>query len=324
MKRARQAAIDAVRTAAVLTTGVQRELGGGAPGKKDKADKSPVTVADFGSQALVCRGLSEAFPDDPVVGEEEAADLSGAEQASFRADVVARVSAALARDASETEVLRWIDRGRGSAGRRFWTVDPVDGTKGFLRGDHYAIALALLEDGQPCLAALGCPHLAGPDGRPGALYVASRGEGTRLLPLHGDDDGVEVSVSAVQRNAEIRIVESFEPGHSDHGWSGRFAAAVGLAADPVRIDSQAKYAVVAGGGAELYLRRPTQRGYVEKIWDHAAGALVVAEAGGRVTDVRGAPLDFSRGRLLSNNLGVVASNATIHDRVLAALESLAD
>ena len=97
---------------------------------------------------------------------------------------------------------------------------------------------------------------------------------------------------------------------------------LGIAVDPVRLDSQAKYAVVAQGQAEIYLRLPTRKDYQEKIWDHAAGSIVVEEAGGRVTDVLGKPLDFSQGRTLANNRGVVASNAAVHDRFLQTLSDL--
>ncbi|NJO20524.1 MAG: 3'(2'),5'-bisphosphate nucleotidase, partial [Spirulinaceae cyanobacterium RM2_2_10] len=75
------------------------------------------------------------------------------------------------------------------------------------------------------------------------------------------------------------------------------------------------------GQAALYLRLPSPKtpDYREKIWDHAAGALVVEEAGGRVTDMHGQPLDFSLGAKLVNNQGIVASNGVIHEQVLAAL-----
>jgi 3'(2'), 5'-bisphosphate nucleotidase len=89
----------------------------------------------------------------------------------------------------------------------------------------------------------------------------------------------------------------------------------------VRLDSQAKYGVVARGDAAIYLRIPSpkQPDYREKIWDHAAGALIVEEAGGRVTDALGADLDFSRGRRLENNRGIVASNGYLHAAVLDAV-----
>ncbi len=79
---------------------------------------------------------------------------------------------------------------------------------------------------------------------------------------------------------------------------------------------------VARGEAELYLRMPRSADHVEKSWDHAAGALVVTEAGGRVTDLAGRALDFTRGRELTANRGIVATNGLVHADVLAAVASL--
>ena len=69
------------------------------------------------------------------------------------------------------------------------------------------------------------------------------------------------------------------------------------------------------------MRLPTRADYREKIWDHAAGALIIEQAGGRVTDIDGNPLDFTQGRELKNNHGIVATNGPIHDAVLAAVAS---
>jgi HAL2 family 3'(2'),5'-bisphosphate nucleotidase len=115
--------------------------------------------------------------------------------------------------------------------------------------------------------------------------------------------------------------ESVEAAHSSHGDAAEVARILGVTAPPLRLDSQAKYACVARGEASIYLRLPTRKDYQEKIWDHAAGAVVIEEAGGRVSDCRGAPLDFSRGRTLANNVGVVATNTALQERVLAAVQS---
>jgi 3'(2'), 5'-bisphosphate nucleotidase len=99
---------------------------------------------------------------------------------------------------------------------------------------------------------------------------------------------------------------------------------LGLSGDVVRMDSQAKYAAVARGQAEIYLRSPNPRtpDYRECIWDHAAGWLVVEEAGGTVTDVYGRALDWTHGRRLAQNIGVLATNGILHETVLQALASL--
>jgi 3'(2'), 5'-bisphosphate nucleotidase len=88
------------------------------------------------------------------------------------------------------------------------------------------------------------------------------------------------------------------------------------------MDSQAKYGIVARGEAILYLRvpSPSEPEYREKIWDHAAGFLIAEEAGGKVTDIRGDPLDFSSGVKMEKNHGILVSNGILHDRVLKALK----
>lgn len=86
------------------------------------------------------------------------------------------------------------------------------------------------------------------------------------------------------------------------------------------MDSQAKYASIARADGDIYLRLPVGDGsYTEKIWDHAAGSLLVEEAGGIVSDAKGRPLDFSIGRTLQNNKGVVAAHKNVHGKVIEAV-----
>jgi len=92
-----------------------------------------------------------------------------------------------------------------------------------------------------------------------------------------------------------------------------------VTAPPLRIDSQCKYGVVARGDVSIYLRLPPRATYEDKIWDHAAGSIVLKEAGGEVTDVYGRPLDFSLGRTLRKTVGILATNGKLHTRVLAAV-----
>ena len=97
---------------------------------------------------------------------------------------------------------------------------------------------------------------------------------------------------------------------------------MGIIKEPVRIDSQCKYAVVARGDASIYLRLPTRPGYQEKIWDHGAGVMVIEEAGGRVSDIFGEKLDFSIGRTLANNKGVVVTSGKLHNDVVSAIQKI--
>jgi 3'(2'), 5'-bisphosphate nucleotidase len=321
--REKQIAVEAVTVAAKLCTTVQAELV--QVGSLQKGDRSPVTVADFGSQAVVCRHLRAAFPADVIVAEEDSAQLRQPENSERLHQVHYFVRQIPAHGhASPDDICRWIDAGNGRVTERFWTLDPIDGTKGFLRSEQYAIALALIENGQVQVAALACPALPldlnQPDGATGVVFVAVRGQGAQMAAL-GSADFQPVQVVAATDSARLRFVESVEAGHGDQPLQKAIAAAAGITAPSLRMDSQVKYGAVARGDAALYLRLPSPKSpnYREKIWDHAAGSLIIDEAGGRVTDMHGQPLDFAGDYKMNDNRGVVASSGQIHDAVLAAL-----
>jgi 3'(2'), 5'-bisphosphate nucleotidase len=322
LQREREVAIAAVLLACRLCEAVRSSF---EPANAiTKEDHSPVTVADFGAQAVISHALHVAFPADPLVAEEETSDLQTPERAPLRAAVVAQVTRILPH-LDEAAVLAAIAGGGYTGGRqgRFWTLDPVDGTKGFLRGGQYAIALALIEQGEVILSVLGCPNLprtaAVPDSPRGCLFIAMREQGAAMRGL---DDPAEqaIRVDAIADPTQAIFCESVEAAHSSHAGAARIAARLGVIAPPVRMDSQCKYAVLARGDASIYLRLPTNPAYREKIWDHAAGALLIDEAGGTVTDLNGNPLDFGQGRTFAPNTGIVATNGRLHTQVLHAVE----
>lgn len=314
-----EVALAAVREAAVLCQRVRERLEAGHA--MEKSDRSPVTVADFGSQALICRRLAEVFPADVIVAEEDAADLARPEHNGLMGAVRAQVGLC-GYTAGDDEIQDWINLGNGKVDDRYWTIDPIDGTKGFLRNDQYAVALALVVEGAVVVAALACPAYETEGGR-GATFLAIKGEGVSSVSTSGERDRVEVTTE--RSPASWRFVESVESSHGNPDLQSSVARAVEIEAPSLRMDSQAKYAAVARGDAVLYLRLPPAeaRGYAEKIWDHAAGSLIVEEAGGRVTDMHGAPLDFRSDERMRGNQGVVVSNTKIHDQVVGALAELA-
>ncbi|RKP08442.1 hypothetical protein THASP1DRAFT_34674 [Thamnocephalis sphaerospora] len=334
--RERTVALDAVRRAMLVCSRVQHQLA--ASDTKVKQDASPVTVADYAAQAVINTVLADAFPQVRIVGEEDTAGLRRSEDqaaAHLRERITTLANSVLDRPRTSDEVnlnlLDAIDRGSYQGGRegQHWTLDPVDGTKGFLRGGQYAVCLALIENGAVRLGVLGCPNLPTSAGHfdpaRDVMFVAVRGEGAYQRTA---DDPTEHRVqlrSLPKTNGKIdfaaaRLCESWEAGHSNQGLNARIASALGLRGQPARLDSQCKYGVVARGEADLYLRLPVRADYVEKIWDHAAGALLVEEAGARVTDADGQPLDFGRGRLLSGNRGIVVAHHEAHEQVLEAVQ----
>jgi len=318
-------AISAVREAAQLVRRVQKEL---VTPAITKDDRSPVTVADFAAQALVGKRLAETFPKMGFVGEESADTLRTSEGQETLKQVTHFVRQVLP-DATPEDICKWIDRGTGEPTDTFWTLDPVDGTKGFLRGDQYAVALGYLKDGKVRVGALGCPELAGgvkpAKGGLGSLVVARRDNGTWVSTLedNGDkDDWKPLRVSGCTDPAQARLLRSVEKAHTNTSSIGKLMARLGIEANPVPMDSQAKNAVLAAGGGDVNLRllSPTRLDYREKIWDQAAGSIVIEEAGGRVTDLNGRPLDFSQGRTLAKNRGVLGTNGHLHDAMLDGLK----
>ena len=317
-------AIEAVSVAASVCRNIQSRISGDV---LQKEDRSPVTVADFASQAVVCRALQMAFPQIPVVAEEDSVELRRSENSPLLKRIQRELESVGVSGSMES-ICRWIDHGNGKAdGSRYWTLDPIDGTKGFLRGGQYAVSLALLDEGEIELAVLGCPNLprgesSGPievSDDAGVLMFAVKGQGAFQKPLAGDVDATRIHVSATDDPTQAKLCESVESKHTAHSVSAKIAVSLGISADPVRIDSQAKYAIVARGEADIYLRLPTKPGYVEKIWDHAGGVLVVQEAGGRITDIDGKPLDWIHGDGLHANRGVVVTNGKLHEVVLSAV-----
>lgn len=316
-------AVEAVREASLLARQIQREMVGEAI---TKDDRSPVTVADFAVQAVVARRLAEHLSGATLIGEEHAEALL-LEEGIPALEQVTRFARQAIPDATPEEVTGLIDRGAGDPPATFWTLDPIDGTKGFLRREQYAVALALVRDGRVEIGVLGCPELAGARraaiGGPGSLVLAIRGEGARAQALDGGEwEALRVSSRNDPRQA--RILRSVEKAHTNTDEIAQLATSLGVAAPSVGMDSQAKYAVLGAGEGDVLLRllSPSRPDYREKIWDQAAGSIVVTEAGGRISDLDGRELDFSRGRSLARNRGILATNGHLHEALLEGLRTI--
>lgn len=315
---------EAVLQASVVCRAVQARIGEVRAITKD--DNSPVTVADFAAQAVVAHVLGQRLGSFVLVGEESSdflRDSANGAQLSAALDA-ARV---VWPDVTRERFLLALEQGHGEPTLDgFWTLDPVDGTKGFLRGEQYAVALAYVERGVPVIGAMGCPNLPAsfdkPLGKPdarGTVYSCVRGGG--VFESVAELGAAPRKITRVVRGAAtpLRVTASVEKAHSNISATDQVAALVSPKFELVQVDSQCKYAVVARGQADLYLRLPTKKGYVERIWDHAAGALVASESGCVVSDVFGKPLDFGHGRGLEKNAGIVCCERAIHAAVIDAV-----
>lgn len=361
-------AIKAVRKACMVTMKLQPNH---SPAKdkdgaistltKEQADNSPVTVGDFAAQAIVLGHLSQAFPTDRFIAEESSGHLTA--NPGLLEEVL---EAAKDHIASTEELCRCIDLGQSynadgtiEQGQtdRIWTCDPIDGTKGFIRGKldggQYAVCLAKLENGVPTIGVLGCPNLpcdvdstdyewaereTEDNNRKsrGCIFVASKGGGCYQLPLF-PDGSIQGPLKATPNDgsstkvADARFCCGVESGFGDYkGQQARIAKILhgqsacddkGEIVNARRMDSQAKHGVLARGGAEIFVRLP-KPGYVEWIWDHAAGFVVIEEAGGRLTDIDGQRINFSLGAKLSPSVRGIAATpgGVFHDRLLSAFK----
>ncbi len=322
-------ALEAVRQGAAIARFVQSELDRVRQITKD--DKSPVTVADFAVQAVVALILNERLGLSLIAGEEHTAALRTSSQSHVLEAVVDAVRR-FRPGISESDALHAIDAcNHDATARAYWTLDPVDGTKGFLRGQQYAIALAYIEHGEVTLGVMGCPNLPIDHSASleeadahGCMYAAQRGHGAQELSFAGGRESRSSRIHSIPFSTPraIRVCESVESSHSKQDDTARILSELGQATPPARLDSQCKYAVVARGQADAYMRLPTGKVYVEKIWDHAAGMLIAQEAGAIVSDIHGMPLDFSHGRRLEKNRGIICAAHGLHDRIIGIINRL--
>jgi 3'(2'), 5'-bisphosphate nucleotidase len=311
--------LQSVDRAAQLARSIQQH----APRAHEKHDKTPLTVADLAVQTVVARALEQASPEDALVAEEDASALSG-EGGRDLAEQALTFARALLPELTHSDLVRLLSKGAGSCStNRYWTLDPVDGTEGFLRAGHYVVSLALIEDYRPTIAMLGCPTLGanGLDGHGGGLVmIARRGSGAWIRPM-GTTGFERVRVSEVCALRDARMLRSLAESHIDVDRTRHLMRAAGIERPPILMDSQAKHVAIAAGHADLLVRIPASANYREYIWDHAAGALVIEEAGGCLTDLDGRPLDFHTGRRFERNRGIVAANRHLHPLVLEVLRT---
>jgi 3'(2'), 5'-bisphosphate nucleotidase len=325
-----------------------------------KDDATPVTIADFGAQALIMASLRDAFPGDGFVGEEDAEVLRGDEKLRAQVfDLAVKASndfaeneranadaystdVRLASLKSEDEMLELLDlAGSGKAGSRgrFWVMDPVDGTATFLKGQQYAVSLALIEDGKEVLGVLCYPNLSLEHGvvsetttdrhGSGVMLSTLRGEGTlyRKLPseYHLGGHGEQLDrFSAPANLTDLRFVDCLASKSSRLDIAEGLAKQIGALPFPgVDIwSSHVRYAaLIIGEGVEkhIMIRVPVgkkgdpSRAY---IWDHAGSQLMYTERGGKITDLEGKDIDFGAGRTLAANWGLVAAPEAVHGEIL--------
>jgi 3'(2'),5'-bisphosphate nucleotidase len=237
------------------------KLRGGELGVEMKPGDEPVTVADRSASDLIVARLAAEFPGDPIISEE--------------APAIALVP------------------------ERMWLVDPIDGTKDFIRGsDGFSVMIGLVVAGRPAVGVVHQPATprtfwASPDG----AFV----------------DGRPLAVSDVSDAGAARLVASASHRTAD---IDRVKQTLGIADEQNVGSVGVKLCLIAMGARDLYVN-PTAK---TKVWDTCAPEAILARAGGRLTDLFGTPVDYERE--LRQRRGLVGSNGHVHDEVVAKLAPL--
>lgn len=311
---------DAVRQAAVLCQHVQQKHIVHRAAISNKAGAEPVTIADYGAQALICRAIQQHFPADSIIAEEGGEQFATLVTPEDQAEIAHLMSIVLGEPVHIDQIIAWLDYGRNLDSARTWLIDPIDGTKGFIALRHYAIAVGLLENHRVIGGVMGAPGYEAING--GALFHAWEGCAW-VQALNG---GPVQRLFSSQRTdpSSVIVAQSVEKAHSSQDAMARVRQAAGLESAQIMVlDSQEKYALVAAGDADLYMRLPhMDKPFPHRVWDHAAGQALVEAAGGIVTDVDSSPLDYSHGAILEQNRGMIVANAALHPQIIAAIAGL--
>ncbi|KAJ6935344.1 hypothetical protein NC652_010378 [Populus alba x Populus x berolinensis] len=358
-----EAAVDVVERACRICVDVKKSLYSSEGRIVEKNDNTPVTVADFGVQALVSLELSKVFPSIPLVAEEDSDFVRSNNLVDSVVSVVTDKASSNDKPLTNADVLEAIDRGGKNAivyGTRpatYWVLDPIDGTKGFLKGSEalYVVGLALVVEGDIVLGVMGCPNwkeassynstidVQGSESVPsrsGILMVAHVGCGTwarQLSDLMGVSakvpngwtrcfvDGCHIvpkarfCISDSQTWESVPLSAFFSATSDADGVSDKEILLL-----PTCCGSLCKYLMVASGRASVFiLRARAQR--IIKVWDHAVGIICVHEAGGKVTDWKGSDIDLAADqverRIVFPSMGVLVTNGTIHNQILEMISS---
>lgn len=315
--------IQAVRQATILCREVQHySLRSMNKINQEIEDTEPVTLADYGSQAIICHALSQHFPNDAVLSEEAGHQFLELTTDKQKAEIINLLTTVLDINVTKDDIVRWLDQGTNNPATRTWVIDPIDGTKGFVAMRHYAIGVGIVEDGKPTGAIISTPGygdgVSGDDDEGCIFYIK---DGVAYQETISGGEAKRISVS--ERQEDLRVVQSFEKKHASKSRMSTVREKAGMAdASVYELDSMEKYALVANGDADVYLRLPNLNNKrPHMVWDHAPGVALVLAAGGQVSDVDGSPLDFTKGTTLPNR-GMIVSNGHVHEQLLSAVADL--
>ncbi|MEG0036708.1 MAG: inositol monophosphatase family protein [Victivallaceae bacterium] len=283
---------------------------------RKKKDGSYVTSVDYAIQFLIKSYLRQRGDFRPVIGEENLLELEK------HCDSLIEEIREIIFDLDKNTFLRIMEPDpiidKYDA---FWTIDPIDGTFGFLKHKSFSVALALIENGYPTVGVLGCPSFKQDEKY--IIYSASAQTQSLMYTLRQDGTCHKKTLSTEAGSDEFFYyceppMASLNQRHSE---TRRLLSKIHENLIPLRLDGQSKYALVAENMASVFIRLPAVSSPC-KIWDHAAGSLILERSGGIITDSEGQKLNFQKPPNLLNKPIILGSlNSELHEKILNLLQN---
>ncbi len=264
-----------------------------------KKDQTPVTLADYASQIFITSSIKERFPGDRLIAEESVAEIRDR-----------RLQFPIEKCFNELGITRYLnfqnyDDKKVQDSSRTWTIDPIDGTLGYLENSWYAIGIGFRVAGTTELGIIAVPlH----DEMSTTIYIAEKGNGARVSIQ--DSTFRPISVS---NTSELKSTIMCQSLHYNKDWVKELAVKAKVS-QVLPMDSMAKFCKIARGIADFYIKHLDPN--LSFSWDFVPGEILVKEAGGEVSDLNGVPLKFKDKKLIFSSPGIVASNGILHEKII--------
>ncbi|BAE80939.1 sulfite synthesis/inositol-1-monophosphatase [Chlamydia felis Fe/C-56] len=275
-----------------------------------KPDGSFVTPADYAVQYCLQKKLSTTFPHIPFIGEE----VLYADDDSHKINKILEFIHKLDPKVTPRDLLETLTPNQETSSL-YWLVDPIDGTSGFIKNRFFATAVSLIYEDKPILAVMACPST---DPYKFKIYSAAKNHGTcvfgsAIASRHYLKPGAKLTGKFCEASLAAR--------NQQHHATRLLSLCLPGQPQAYRADSQYKYAMVAEGSVDFFIRYPFAISQT-KAWDHAPGAFLVEESGGIVSDILGNPLNYRREDFLLENHPIIlaSGNEEIHKITLETLQ----
>jgi len=301
----------AVRRALYFALAIQDQLGRNYNKAETDNIFDPVTLADYGVQVIITRAIKATFPDDPIISEESLTQFQASVEPGRQKKLLSHLNDFLGESLSLDDLMQALAPFEAHhTSNQIWTIDPIDGTTGYINRRNFSVGVGLIKNGEASLGIIGVPAYRG-----GGVFY-NDADAICKLPLD-NDTAQSIVIPAVPEQLNI-IVKSYDDApHASHAVMNDVIKEAGISqAMIVRLDGMEKYLQVATGDADLYLRMPPLKGRAaNKVWDHVPGVAIAKTVHAHILDKDGHDLKFNMDETM-NNIGIIVARGGIIDAII--------